>query len=146
MKFHFLLIIIFLICIYHYFIQNRLEKIFCKKYLNRELINRPLKKCNFKNTNNCIGMPSAHAETITIFGFLLYFYQIIPLWLCLFIILIFSIQRVAFNMHSIIQVCIGILIGYFYAVLYKKFNLSLLSFFIVLTIGIIIYIFIHELI
>jgi membrane-associated phospholipid phosphatase len=146
MKLNLLIIIIFIICIYHYFIQNRLEKIFCKIYLNKdfeELIKRPLKKCIQKNTNKCMGMPSAHSETITIFGFLLYFYKIIPLWICLFLICIFSFQRVASNMHSIIQVFVGILIGFFYALLYKKLNLSLLSFIIVIAIGLILITFIQ---
>jgi hypothetical protein len=146
MKLNLLIIIIFTICIYHYLIQNRLEKKFCKRYLNKdfqELIKRPLNKCIQKKSNKCIGMPSAHSETITIFGFLLYFYKIIPLWICLFLICIFSFQRVASNMHSIIQVFVGILLGFFYAVLYKQMNLSLYSFFIVLNIGLLLYIFIQ---
>ena len=146
MKLNLLIIIIFIICIYHYLIQNRLEKLFFKRYLNKdfqELINRPLNKCIQKNTNKCLGMPSAHSETITIFGFLLYFYKIIPLWICLFLICIFSFQRVASNMHSIIQVFVGILLGLFYAVLYKQMNLSLLSFLIVVYIGLILFTFIQ---
>jgi hypothetical protein len=145
MKLNLLIIIIFIICIYHYLIQNRIEKIFFKRYLNKdfeELIKRPLKKCIQKNTNKCMGMPSAHSETITIFGFLLYFYKIIPLWICLFLICIFSFQRVASNMHSIVQVFVGILLGFFYALLYKQMNLSFYSFCIVLYIGLILYIFI----
>jgi hypothetical protein len=143
MKVNLLITIIFIICIYHYLIQNRLEKKFCKRYLNKGLINRPLNKCIQKNTNKCVGMPSGHVETITLFGFLLYFYKIIPLWICLFLICIFSFQRVASNMHSIIQVFVGILLGFFYAVLYKQMNLSLYSFFIVLNIGLLLYIFIQ---
>jgi hypothetical protein len=141
MKLNTLLIILFLIFTYHNLIQNRIEKIFCKRFINFDLIKRPLNKCFYKNTMNCMGMPSGHSETVTILGFLLYFYKIIPLWICLFIIFIFSFQRVTSNRHTIIQVLIGIILGYFYALLYKIMNLSIYSFFIVLYIGITLYIF-----
>jgi hypothetical protein len=143
MKTYFLLIILFFIYIYHNLIQNRLEKMFFKRYFNTDLIKRPLNKCIYKNSMNCMGMPSGHSETITILGCLLYFYNIIPLWLCLFIIFIISFQRVISNMHSIIQVLLGIIIGYFYALLYKQMNLSIYSFFIVLYIGFILFTFIQ---
>lgn len=145
MKTNLLFITIFFICVYHYSIQNHLEKMFCRRYLTKdfqELINRPLNKCIQKNTNKCIGMPSGHSETTTIFGFLLYFYKIIPLWFCLLIIFIVSFQRVTSYMHSILQVLIGIILGYFYALFYKQMNLSIYSFLIVVSIGLILYTFI----
>jgi membrane-associated phospholipid phosphatase len=136
-------IIIILICIYHSVIQNRIEKAFFKTYFDSNLIKRPTKKCLINKSDNCIGMPSGHSETVTLFASLLYFYNIIPLWVSLFIILIFSFQRVNTNKHSTLQVVIGILIGYLYAILYKLFNLSLYSFSIILSIGLSLLIFTH---
>ena len=141
MKLKTLFIILFLIFTYHNLIQNRIEKMFCKRFFNKDIFKRPKKKCLYNNSMNCMGMPSGHSETITILGFLLYFYNIIPLWLCLFLIFIFSFERITSNMHSIIQVVIGIILGYFYALLYKIMNLSIYSFFIVLYIGILLYTF-----
>jgi membrane-associated phospholipid phosphatase len=80
-------------------------------------------------------MPSGHAETITIFSLLLYLYNIIPLWLCILLIFVISSQRVIYKYHTIIQVLIGIFIGIIYTMIYKYFNLSYISFLIVLAIG-----------
>lgn len=115
----------------------------CKRFFNTNLIKRPLNKCLYNNTINCIGMPSGHSETITIFGYILYFYKIIPLWICLFIIFIISFQRVISNKHTVIQVILGIIIGYLYANIYIQMNFSIYSFFIVLYIGFILYTFIQ---
>jgi len=136
-------IIIILICVYHSVIQNRIEKKFFKTYFDSNLIKRPTKKCFIDNSDNCIGMPSGHSEVVTIFAALLYFYNIVPLWGALFIIFVFSLQRIFTMKHSMLQVVIGSLIGYLYAILYKLFNLSLFSFSIVLSIGVFLLISIH---
>jgi hypoxanthine phosphoribosyltransferase len=130
--------VIFFIFLYHYFIQNGLEKIFNETYFNYELIKRPLEKCSkYLNGQNlfCVGMPSGHAESVTIVSSLLYFYKFIPLWLCLLLIFIFSIQRIISNMHTLIQVITGISIGFIYFNIYKFFNLSIYSLLIVFSIG-----------
>jgi len=131
-----ILIIIILIFIYHYLIQNDLEKRFSQVYFEYTNIKRPTKKCE-KNTKNlnCVGMPSGHAESVTILSSLLYLYKFIPLWLCLLVIFVFSIQRIIKNKHSIDQVLMGIIIGLFYVFIYKKLNLSIYAFIIVLLIG-----------
>ena len=130
--------IIIIIFFYHYFIHNGLEKIFCETYFDYNYIKRPLDKCS-SNLNGqklgCIGMPSGHAETVTIFSLLLYFYKFIPLWLSLLLIFIFSIQRIISNMHTLIQVLMGIIVGYMYFNIYKFFNLSIYSLLIVFIIG-----------
>jgi len=136
-------IIIILLCIYHSIIQNRIEKMFCKTYFDNNLVKRPTKNCISCKSIQCIGMPSGHSEVATIFAVLLYFFNIIPLWVSLFIIFIFSLQRVYTNKHSLNQVLIGILFGFIYAFIYKKFNLSLYSFLIILSIGLLLFIFIH---
>ena len=126
-----------MVTLYNYFIQNGLEKIFFETYFNKfNFIKRPLKKCfnNFIGVN-CIGMPSGHTETITIFCCLLYFYKIIPLWFCIFLIFITALQRIITNMHTLIQVLFGIFFGFIYAQIYKYLNFCFISFLIILFIG-----------
>jgi hypoxanthine phosphoribosyltransferase len=115
--------VIILIAIYHFFIHNNLEKTFSQVYFDYDAVKRPRSKC--RDTDNssrlkCIGMPSGHAETVAVFSFLLYFYKIIPLWGCLFIIFITGLQRVITHMHTISQVIVGAILGCIYAFIYKK--------------------------
>ncbi len=127
--------VIILLGMYHFYIHSRLEKSFSQRYFHYDLVKRPLLKCrNPENSSNlkCIGMPSAHTETASVVSFLLYFYKIIPLWVCLLIISIVSMQRVITHMHTLIQVMVGAILGYIYAFIYKKFTFG---FIIVFTIG-----------
>ena len=122
-----ILITIFLLASYHYLIHNDLEKIFSKTYFEYNDIRRPLNKCNTEINSSrlsCTGMPSGHAETISIICILLYLYNFIPLWLSIIIIIIVSFQRIISNKHTLIQVLIGSLLGLIYATIYKFFNLS----------------------
>jgi hypothetical protein len=131
-------ILIILICLYHYSIQNRLEKKFSKAYFDYEQVKRPLPRCSnylYGRPLGCIGMPSGHAETITILSSLLYLYDFIPLWLCIILIIGVSGQRITSQMHTLPQVLAGISFGYIYALLYHHFNFSFYSFLIVLSIG-----------
>ena len=135
-----ILLFILIASIYNFFIQNGLEKIFCQTYFNNEYIRRPLNDCLYSKNSistSCIGMPSGHAETITIFTGLLYLYKYIPLWLCLLLIFIFSIQRIIFSMHTFFQVIAGIFTGLLYVFIYKNMNFSIYSFIIVFSIGLI---------
>jgi hypothetical protein len=73
-----IVIVIFLVSLYHGILQNGLEKIFSETYFNYEEIKRPLLKCsNYSDGQSlgCIGMPSGHAETITILSSLLYYHH-----------------------------------------------------------------------
>ena len=133
-------VLIIIVCVYHYFIQNGLEKIFNETYFNYEEVKRPLINCSNCLDGQplmCIGMPSGHAETITLLSSLSYLYGFIPLWICLILILGFSGQRITSQMHTFPQVVVGIILGYCYALLYNKFNFSVYSFLIVLSIGLI---------
>lgn len=136
-------ICIILIAIYHYFIQSNLEKYFFKCHFDYDSITRPLKICinNYKRVNPlmCVGIPSRHAETITILSSLLYLYKFIPLWLSLLLIFLISIQRYTSNMHSISQIVAGIIFGFCYVSIYNHFNLSIPSFLIIFGIGILLY-------
>jgi membrane-associated phospholipid phosphatase len=136
-------IIILLITNYHYLIQNYLEKYYFKCHFDYNSIKRPLTICSKEQQREkpttCIGMPSGHVETITIFTSLLYLYKFIPLWISILLIFIISIQRYISNMHSIIQIVAGIIFGLSYVFIYKHFNLSILSFLIIIFIGISLY-------
>jgi hypothetical protein len=128
-------VLIIFVCLYHYSIQNDLEKNFSETYFNYDKIKRPLVRCSNENPDGCIGMPSGHTETVTLLSSLLYLYDFIPLWLCLVLIIGVSGQRITSNMHTLPQVLAGISFGYFYALLYRHFNFSVYSFLIVLSIG-----------
>lgn len=131
-----ILCIIILFSIYHYFIHNGLEKTFSQTYFPYNLVKRPLSNCiNNSSKLGCIGMPSGHAETSSVFFFLLYFYKCIPLWICLLFISTICLQRIVTNMHTISQVIVGSILGFIYALIYKRFNLSFLGFLIVFSIG-----------
>lgn len=133
-----IIISIILLGLYNYFIQNGLEKIFCQTYFNYNDVKRPLKRCNkgfeFKKLN-CIGMPSGHAETASLVLFLLYFNKVIPLWVCLFFIVCFSVQRIVTNMHTFNQVFVGAFLGLFYAYIFNYFNSSFIGFALIIFIG-----------
>jgi hypoxanthine phosphoribosyltransferase len=136
-----ILISVILVTSYNFLIQNGLEKMFFETYFDKmKFIRRPLNKClNIKNLipTHCVGMPSGHTESITIFACLLYFYKFIPLWLCIFLILTTALQRFLTNMHTISQIFFGILFGYIYSKIYEYFNFSIYSILIVLCIGLI---------
>lgn len=130
-------LIIFIIFLYHFFIQNNLEKTFFQTYFKYDTIKRPLEKCDnyIESDLNCAGMPSGHAEFATIISIILYYYKYIPLWATLTIIFIFSIQRYLSNMHTISQIIFGIIFGLFYSFIYLSVDLSIYSGLIVFLIG-----------
>lgn len=139
MKIILLIIIIFM---YHIIIQNGIEKLFSKIFIKNEFIKRPLFKDNKYNKLCHIGMPSGHAETITILCTLLYSYKYINLYCCIFIILVVSLQRVISKKHTFIQVIFGIIMGLLYSLLYNKLGFN--SLIIVLLLGFIIILFIMK--
>lgn len=133
-----LLCLFILIATYHFTIQNGLEKIVFETYFDYNNVKRPLPKCTIQKNGTqtkCIGMPSGHAEVITIIATLLYTYKFISLPVCIVLIFLFSIQRILANMHTFRQVMAGILIGWGYASIYNLFHLSLYSFMVVFAIG-----------
>jgi len=135
----YIIIIIVLLSGYHFYFHNKFEKMFSQTFLQYENVKRPLHSCHFlENANRfyCVGLPSGHAESIAVFCFLLYFYKFIPFWLCLLSIFAVSAQRVVSYKHTPFQVTIGALLGFLYASLYKRFDLSLYSMLIVVGIGI----------
>jgi hypothetical protein len=119
-----------------------LEKIFFDLYLNYEIVKRPLVQCNTEivKTHNCLGFPSGHAETSTIILCLLYFNKFITLPVCIIFIILFSLQRIIVNMHTLIQVIFGILFGFLYSQIYMQNHFSIYSFLIVFSIGFILHI------
>jgi adenine/guanine phosphoribosyltransferase-like PRPP-binding protein len=122
------ILIISIIFLYHFCIQNSLEKLFFQNYFNNESIKRPLKNCynnKLYTSLNCIGMPSGHAEIATIIFCLLYFYKYISFTVCIILILLVSLQRIVTNMHTIQQVIVGIIFGFLYFKYYSLMDCSI---------------------
>jgi membrane-associated phospholipid phosphatase len=119
-----LLSIIVLLTLYHYYIHNNIEKRFCQKHFDYDLVKRPLFKCARDKSirTSCIGMPSGHTESIAVFTGLLYFHKIISLWVCIAAIILMGMQRIYLHMHTPGQVVVGGLLGLLYAFIYKKYT------------------------
>jgi hypoxanthine phosphoribosyltransferase len=126
MNTNYILAIIFLIAIYDHFILNGLEKTCSEVFVDFNVINRPLPLCLKKEnmTVKCVGMPSGHAQTITIVALLLYTYKLISLTTCAVLITLVSLQRVIVQKHTCGQVLAGIIIGLMYSYIYISNNLS----------------------
>lgn len=121
-----IIFIIFIIVLYDHYVLNGLEKIFSEIFLNYNFIKRPILNCNKKENAfvKCVGMPSGHAQTITIFSLLLYNYKMIQLPICILLILTISLQRVISNVHTFLQIIIGIILGLLYSYIYISNNLG----------------------
>lgn len=128
---YYFVFLIIIIIFYHHRILNKIEKKFCQEYFGYNNVKRP-NSCNIMSSNNDLGMPSGHVETTTIMVLLLYFYKYIPLWLCILIIFIVSLQRITSERHTIIQTIVAFICGLIYAYIYKAYDLSLKSFSIVI--------------
>ena len=112
---------ILLISLIHLLLINRLEKIISKSLFNFSTIKRP-NSCNIFDVK-CVGMPSGHAESITILALLLYYKNYISFSTAMLLILIVSYQRISSKMHSINQILVGILLGILYSFIYIKFGI-----------------------
>jgi membrane-associated phospholipid phosphatase len=128
-------IFLLIVVLYHYYIQNTIEKQFCLEYFDYNNVKRPLSG-NIMTSYGDLGMPSGHAESATIMFLLLYFYGYISLPVSIILIFIISLQRVLTQSHTIAQVIAGTILGVIYSYIYKSYNLSILSFLIVLLISI----------
>ena len=122
------------IILYHIIIHNNLEKMTNNIIFNYDLIKRPNESCNTKliESLKCMGMPSGHAELITILAFLLFQNKNITLEIAILLIIIISSQRVISKRHTIKQVIAGIILGLIYSKIYIS---SKYSFIFILLIG-----------
>ena len=127
-------IFLLIVVLYHYDIQNNIEKRFCLEYFDYNSVKRPLSG-NIMSSSGDLGMPSGHAEASTIMFLLLYYYGYISLPVSIILIFIVSLQRVLAQRHSIAQVTVGTILGLIYSYIYKSYNLSIFSFLIVLSIA-----------
>jgi membrane-associated phospholipid phosphatase len=135
-------IFLLIVVLYHYYIQNNVEKRFCLEYFDYNNVKRPLSG-NIIDSSGDLGMPSGHAEAGTIMFLLLYYYGYISFTLCLILIFICSLQRVLKQRHTIAQVIVGTILGVIYTYIYKSYNLSLFSFAIVLSIALLLTVLIY---
>jgi hypoxanthine phosphoribosyltransferase len=118
--------IILIIAIYDHIVLNGLEKMWSESFVAYNCIKRPLPVC-LKTENmsvKCVGMPSGHAQTITVVAVLLYNYKLISFSTCVVLISIVSLQRVIVQKHTCMQVLVGIIIGLMYSYIYISNNLS----------------------
>ena len=126
-------IFLLIVVLYHFWVQNNVEKMFCLEYFGYNNVKRPLSG-NIMFSSCDLGMPSGHAEAGTIMFLLLYFYEYISLPVSIILIFIVSLQRVVKERHTIAQVIAGTICGIIYSYIYKSYNLSIFSFLIVLSI------------
>jgi membrane-associated phospholipid phosphatase len=126
-------IFLLIVVLYHFWLQNNVEKLFCLEYFGYNNVKRPLSG-NIMFSTCDLGMPSGHAEAGTIMFLLLYFYEYISLPVSIILIFIVSLQRVLKERHTIAQVIAGTICGIIYSYIYKSYNLSIFSFLIVLSI------------
>ena len=126
-------IFLLIVVLYHFWLQNNIEKLFCLEYFGYNNVKRPLSG-NIMFSTCDLGMPSGHAEAGTIMFLLLYFYEYISLPVSIILIFIVSLQRVLKERHTIAQVIAGTICGIIYSYIYKSYNLSIFSFLIVLSI------------
>ena len=126
-------IFLLIVVLYHFWVQNNVEKMFCLEYFGYNNVKRPLSG-NIMFSTCDLGMPSGHAEAGTIMFLLLYFYEYISLPVSIILIFIVSLQRVVKERHTIAQVIAGTMCGIIYSYIYKSYNLSIFSFLIVLSI------------
>ena len=109
------------IVILHFAIINPCEKLLAQNLFKD--VYRPLSKCGLYDTSlACLGMPSGHAETISVIIFLLLLRNKISSLLAAIIIIIIGSQRILANMHTMTQVCIGMILGLIYAFVYFKLD------------------------
>ena len=135
-------IFLLIVVLYHYYIQNNVEKRFCLEYFDYNNVKRPLSG-NIMSSSGDLGMPSGHAEAGTIMFLLLYYYGYISLPVSIILIFIVSLQRVLKERHTIAQVIVGTICGLIYSYIYKSYNLSILSFLIVLSIALLLTVLIY---
>ena len=122
----YIIAIIFVIVLYDHLILNVLEKMLAGTFFDYSDVKRPLTFCLKKEnvTVKCLGMPSGHAQTITLVALLLYTYKLISFTVCAVLITLVSLQRVILQKHTFAQVCAGIIIGLLYSYIYISNNLS----------------------
>ena len=112
--------LILLVAAYHICVHNGLEKTWSQLYVHSN-VQRPSPSCTSEfeySKLSCVGMPSGHAETITILCLLLYFHNILPLLPTLLTIVLVSAERVIHERHTVIQVIFGIGLGLIYTGVY----------------------------
>ena len=118
--------IITIIILYDHVILNGLEKMCFSTFFDYKLIKRPSLKCEkIENvTLKCLGMPSGHAQSITIFALLLFYYKQISFNTSILLIILVSLQRVFSEAHTVLQVLTGIIVGSLYSYIYISNHLS----------------------
>ena len=131
-SFLYLLLILFI----HGVFLNKFEKIYFEKYSGSNIKYRPLGTCKNNNSFKCLGMPSGHSEMIVILCVFLVIKKIIPIEIAIILIFLVGLQRIFFDMHSLLQVIVGIIFGLIYSYIYIITDYSFLSLLITISLTI----------
>jgi len=105
------------IAILHFLIINPCEKLLAQSLFKD--VYRPLPNCGKDDISlACLGMPSGHTETISVIIFLLLLKNKIPALIATIVIIIIGSQRILASLHTLGQVCVGMILGLIYAFIY----------------------------
>lgn len=107
---------IIIIVLLHGLFTNPLEKQITQLFI---IDRRPNKQCINNNNFICLGMPSGHTEVATILCLLLYYSNLIPLYIAIYLIILVGIQRILTMAHTVFQVLVGLILGLIYVYFYR---------------------------
>jgi hypoxanthine phosphoribosyltransferase len=114
----YLILLLIYISVFVYLIINPSLKFLFNEYFGYNLCKRPNVKCSDSLPKlRCLGFPSGHSQTITVFTLLLYGLDIISLPIVSILILIIGLQRIVYKYHTLIQVLAGIIFGLIIAII-----------------------------
>ena len=125
------LVIITILGATHFLVGNIVEKLMVQTLYTvgheeaNDFIKRPTDRCHKSSAFACLGMPSGHAETITMVSVLLVLSGYLPVWLALIIVVLVCAQRVIFKRHTILQVIMGFVMGMIFSTIYWSCGLDM---------------------
>jgi len=106
--------------IIHVGFTNAFEKLLTQQWFGS--LRRPCSYCEDKDTFECLGMPSGHAETVVVVSCILLWKGAISLPVASIIVILVCLQRVHALRHTVPQVAMGALLGLMYTTLYIVLN------------------------
>lgn len=100
----------------HVGFTNAFEKLLTQQWFGS--LRRPCTYCHDRDTFECLGMPSGHAESVVVFTCILLWKGMISLPVASVIVVLVCLQRIYALRHTVAQVAMGALLGLIYAALY----------------------------
>lgn len=109
-------ILAFFLLIIHIGFTNAFEKLLTQQWFGS--LRRPCTNCQDRDTFECLGMPSGHAETVVVVTCILLWKGAISLPVACIFVLLVCYQRIYALRHTVPQVAMGALLGLMYTALY----------------------------